>query len=211
VGGWLVSQVNLLPPEILAAQRQRRLAGVVALAGVGLIGLILVFYVLQLGKVGGIRSDIDQQKQTNQGLQTEIQKLREFEQLRARAQAKQKLLNDVFANEISFSGLLMDVSRVIPSTAALTSMSATSQEPAPTTGGSTLLTGRIDIAGLALDYDTIASWLTRLERVRGWVNPWVTSIADPQTGPITYSSGVDLTTAALTERGQRAGGVADAG
>ena len=206
-----MSQVNLLPPEILAAQRQRRLAGVVALAGVGVIGLILVFYVLQLGKVSGIRSDIDQQNQTNQGLQGEIQKLREFEELRTRAQAKQKLLNDVFANEISFSGLLMDVSRVIPSTAALTSMTATSQEPAPTTGGSTLLTGRIDISGLALDYDTIASWLTRLERVRGWVNPWVTSIADPATGPITYSSGVDLTTAALTERGRRSGGVAGAG
>jgi Tfp pilus assembly protein PilN len=206
-----VSQVNLLPPDILAAQRQRRLAGVVALAGIGVIGLILVFYVLQLGKVSGIRSDIDQQQQTNQGLQTEIQKLREFEQLRAQAQAKQKLLNDVFANEISFSGLLMDISRVIPSSAALTSMTATSQEPIPSTGGSTLLTGRIDVAGLALDYDTIASWLTRLERVRGWVNPWVTSIADPESGPITYSSGVDLTTAALTPRGRRAGGVADAG
>jgi Tfp pilus assembly protein PilN len=206
-----VSQVNLLPPEILAAQRQRRLAGVVALAGVGVIGLILVFYVLQLGKVSGIRSDIDQQNQTNQSLQAEIQKLREFEELRTRAQAKQKLLNDVFANEISFSGLLMDVSRVIPSTAALTSMTATTQEPAPTTGGSTLLTGRIDISGLALDYDTIASWLSRLERVRGWVNPWLTSVADPETGPITYTSGVDLTTAALTERGRRAGGVASAG
>jgi Tfp pilus assembly protein PilN len=206
-----VSQVNLLPPDILAAQRQRRLAGVVALAGVGVIGLILVFYVLQLGKVSGIRSDIDQQQQTNQGLQSEIQKLREFEQLRTQAQAKQKLLNDVFANEISFSGVLMDISRVIPSSAALTSMTATSQEPVPSTGGSTLLTGKIDVAGLALDYDTIASWLTRLERVRGWVNPWVTSIADPESGPITYSSGVDLTTAALTERGRRAGGVADAG
>ena len=206
-----MSQVNLLPPEILAAQRQRRLAGVVALAGVGVIGLILVFYVLQLGRVSGIRSDIDQQQQTNQGLQAEIAKLREFETLRAQAQAKQKLLNDVFANEISFSGLLMDISRVIPSTAALTSMNVTSQEPTPTTGGSTLLTGRIDISGLALDYDTVASWLTRLERVRGWVNPWVTSIADPEAGPITYSSGVDLTTAALTERGRRAGGVADAG
>jgi Tfp pilus assembly protein PilN len=206
-----VSQVNLLPPEILAAQRQRRLAGVVALAGIGLIGLILVFYVLQVGKVSGIRSDIDQQQQTNQGLQSEIQKLREFEELRARAQAKQKLLDDVFANEISFSGLLMDMSRVIPSTAALTSMTAAAQEPTPTTGGTTLLTGRIDIAGLALDYDTIASWLMRLERVRGWVNPWVTSIADPETGPITYTSGVDLTAAALTERGRRAGGVPGAG
>ena len=65
VGRWLVSQVNLLPPEIQAAQRQRRLAGVVALAGIGVIGLILVFYVLQLGKVSAIRSDIEEQKQTN--------------------------------------------------------------------------------------------------------------------------------------------------
>ena len=206
-----MSQVNLLPPEIQAAQRQRRLAGVVALAGVGVIGLILVFYVLQVGKVSGIRSDIERQQDTNQSLQGQIQALQEFEELRARAQAKQDLLNEVFANEISFSGLLMDISRVIPSTAALTSMNATSQEPTPTTGGTTLLTGRIDIAGLALDYDTIASWLTRLERVRGWVNPWVTSIADPETGPITYTSGVDLTTAVVTQRGRRAGGVADAG
>jgi Tfp pilus assembly protein PilN len=206
-----VSQVNLLPPEIQAAQRQRRLAGVVALAGIGVIGLILVFYVLQLGKVSAIRSDIEDQKQTNQSLQSQIQALQEFEELRARAQAKQELLNEVFANEISFSGLLMDISRVIPSSAALTSMTATAQEPAPTPGGSTLLTGRIDIAGLALDYETIASWLTRLERVRGWVNPWVTSIADPENGPITYTSGVDLTTAALTQRGRQAGGVADAG
>jgi Tfp pilus assembly protein PilN len=206
-----VSQVNLLPPEIRAAQRQRRLAGVVVLAGFGVIGLILVFYVIQLGNVSAIRSDIEQQNQTNQSLQSQIQALREFEELRARAQAKQELLNEVFANEISFSGLLMDISRVIPSSAALTSMTATAQAPTPTPGGSTLLTGRIDIAGLALDYETIASWLTRLERVRGWVNPWVTSIADPETGPITYTSGIDLTTAALTERGRRAGGVADAG
>lgn len=206
-----MSQVNLLPPEIQAAQRQRRLAGVVALAGIGVIGLILVFYVLQLGKVSAIRSDIEDQKQTNQSLQSQIQALQEFEELRARAQAKQELLNEVYANEISFSGLLMDMSRVIPSSAALTSMTATAQEPAPTPGGSTLLTGRIDVAGLALDYETIASWLTRLERVRGWVNPWVTSIADPENGPITYTSGVDLTTAALTVRGRQAGGVADAG
>jgi Tfp pilus assembly protein PilN len=206
-----MSRVNLLPPDILAAQRQRRLAGVVALAGVGVIGLILVFYVLQLGKLSGIRSDIEQQQQSNQSLQSQIDELREFEELRQRAQAKQALLDSVFANEISFSGLLMDVSRVIPSTAALTAMTASSQEPTPTAGGTTLLTGRIDVAGLALDYDTIASWLTRLERVRGWVNPWVTSIADVVDGPITYSSGVDLTTAVVTPRGRQAGGGAGAG
>jgi Tfp pilus assembly protein PilN len=206
----LVSQVNLLPPDILAAQRQRRLAGVVALAGAGVIVLIFAFYLMQANSLSGVQDDIDRAEQNNAGLQRDIEELQEFEALRAQAQAKQDLLNEVFANEISFSGLLMDVSRVIPSDAALTSFSATAQEPTATTGGSTLLTGRIDVAGLALDYDTIASWLVRLERIRGWVNPWVTSISDPETGPITYASGVDLTTAVVTERGRQAGGI-DAG
>ncbi len=206
-----MSEVNLLPPEIRAAQRQRRMAGVVALAGVGVIGLILLFYVLQVGRLGGVREDIEDQERTNATLRAQIEDLREFDELRARAQAKQDLLNAVFENEISFSGLLMDVSRMIPPNAALTSMSAAAQEPVPTAGGTTLLTGRIDVSGLALDYDTLASWLTRLERVRGWVNPWITSIADPETGPITYTSGVDLTEAVVTARGRRADGVADAG
>jgi Tfp pilus assembly protein PilN len=206
-----VSQVNLLPPDILAAQRQRRMAGVVALAGAGVIGLIFVFYVLQLGSLGSVQEDIDRAEQNNAGLQRDIEALQPFETLRSQAQAKQELLNQVYANEISFSGILMDVSRVIPSDAALTSLATTAQEPTPTTGGSTLLVGRIDVAGLAIDYDTIASWLMRLERVRGWVNPWVTSIADPDTGPITFASGVDLTTAVVTERGQQAGGTVDAG
>jgi Tfp pilus assembly protein PilN len=204
-----MSQVNLLPPDIQAAQRQRRLAGVVALAGVGVIGLILVFYVLQLGKLAGVREDIEDEERSNASLQAEIDQLQEFDDLRARAQAKEALLNQVYENEVSFSGLLMDVSRVIPPTAALTSMSAAKQEPTPSTGGTTLLVGRIDVAALALDYDSVASWLTRLERVRGWVNPWVNSIADPASGPITYTSGVDLTDAAVTARGRR--GVSDAG
>jgi Tfp pilus assembly protein PilN len=206
-----VSNVNLLPPDILAAQRQRRLAGVVALAGVGVIGLILVFYVLQLGKLAGVRDDIEDEERSNASLQTEIDQLQEFDDLRARAQAKQELLNEVFANEVSFSGLLMDVSRVIPPTAALTSLSAAKQDPTPSTGGTTLLVGRIDVAAIALDYESVASWLTRLERVRGWVNPWVNSIADPDNGPIAYTSGVDLTETAVTQRGRRAGGVTDAG
>ena len=206
-----MSQVNLLPPDILAAQRQRRLAGVVALAGIGVIGLILLFYVLQLGSLGGVEDDIEAAEQNNAGLQRDIENLQEFEDLSVEAQAQQELLNAVYANEISFSGILMDVSRVIPSDAALTSLTAAAQEPTPSSGGSTLLVGRVDVAGIALDYEAIASWLMRLERVQGWVNPWVTSISDPEAGPITFTSGVDLTTAVVTERGQQAGGTADAG
>ena len=91
----------------------------------------------------------------------------------------------------------MDISRAIPSDAALTSLTTAAQEPTPASGGTTLLVGRIDVAGIAMDYESIASWLMRLERIRGWV--------------ITYTAGVDLTTAVVTERGQQAGGTSDAG
>ena len=106
-----MSQVNLLPPEILAAQRQRRMAGVVVLAGIGVIGLVRVFYFIQASALSGVQSDIEAAEQNNAGLQRDIQELQEFQALREQAQAKQELLNQVFANEISFSGLLMDLSR----------------------------------------------------------------------------------------------------
>jgi uncharacterized membrane protein YjfL (UPF0719 family) len=73
-----MSQVNLLPPDIQAAQRQRRLAGVVALAGIGVIGLILVFYVLQLSTLSGVREDIEDQERSNASLQNEIDQLQQF-------------------------------------------------------------------------------------------------------------------------------------
>ena len=60
-----------------------------ALAGVGVIGLILVFYVLQLGSLGGVNDDIEAAEQNNAGLQRDIEDLQEFEDLSAEAQAKQ--------------------------------------------------------------------------------------------------------------------------
>ena len=52
---------------------------------------------------------------------------------------------------------------------------------------------------------SLSTWLTRLEQVEGWVNPWMSTISRrDQGGSIyTFSSGVDLTPDVLTERGRR--------
>lgn len=202
-----MSQVNLLPREILQRQRMRRLSYLIGLAAAALVALIFLFYLVQVGTLGGVREDIDQQERTNQGIQAQIQTLQEFEDLRAEAQRKQELLDAAFAGEMSFSGVLTDVSRLIPGTAFLNEMSIQMTAPAQPTEPDVPATtptfvGAISFGGVSTEYDTVADLLTRLERVEGWVNPWVQSAAEAEGTGVTFTTGVDLSEDVLTQRGR---------
>jgi hypothetical protein len=107
--------------------------------------------------------------------------------------------------------VLLDVSRVIPDPSYLTSLTGALTAPTGTVIGSsgtpatsTTLIGTMTFAGVADQTQTIASWLTRLEDVKGWVNPWVNTAQEqtPQTGIYLFDTGVDLTVDAATVRGR---------
>jgi Tfp pilus assembly protein PilN len=203
-----VSQVNLLPPELRARQKTRQQTTLIAGAGVALIVLLLGFWFLQSQKLSGVNDDIAAQNLTNSGLQTQIDQLQNFQQLQAQAAAQQALLTKAFAGEVSFSQMLMDLSRTIPSDAYLDSFNATltapvaggAVAPASTTG----FVGSFTASGASDGFESLASWLTRLESVKGWVNPWFSSATETgaNTGLYTFTSGVDLSNDSLTTRGR---------
>ncbi len=206
-----MSQVNLLPPELLARQKQRRLTSLIILGGGIAMLLLLGFWFLQGQKLSDVNEEIAAQNATNAGLEAQIQGLAEYQALEEEAAQKEVLLAEAYAGEVSFSGLLMDMSRVIPSDAYLTALniilstsdvSVDGAAPAGTaTGG---LIGSISSEGKAAGTESLASWLTRLESVQGWVNPWLASITETEAGSrlYTFTSGVDLSAQALTVRGQ---------
>jgi Tfp pilus assembly protein PilN len=208
-----VSQVNLLPPELLARQKQRRLTSLIILGGGIAMLLLLGFWFLQGQKLSDVNEQIAAQNAVNAGLQAQIQELSEFQALQEEAAQKEALLAQAYAGEVSFSGLLMDMSRVIPSDAYLTAMNILLTETVPGTEGAAAptggaaggtLIGSITADGQAAGIESLAQWLTRLESVQGWVNPWLTSIQETEAGSrlYTYSSGVDLSSQAITARGQ---------
>jgi Tfp pilus assembly protein PilN len=209
-----VSQVNLLPPELLTRQKTRRLTTLVIGAGAVLVVLLLGFWFLQGQKLSGVEEDIAAQNAVNAGLQAQIDGLQEAQALQEEAASKQALLSTAYAGEVSFSQMLMDLSKVIPSDAYLTSFDA-SLSGAVTTGAatttetttSTAFAGSFSVEGAADGFESIASWLTRLESVRGWVNPWLSNAEETgsNTGLYTFSSGADLSDAALTARGGEGG------
>ncbi len=211
-----MSQVNLLPPDIQRSQRVRRVTLGVLAAGAVVLALVFAFYLLQAQSLSSVNDDIRSQENTNQGFQNEIDDLQKYEDLQARAQQQQALLDSAYANEVAFSGLLMDLSRVIPSDAYLGSFDVTTTAPAapaaaaPTT---TTFVGTITTNGTGASFETLSRWLTSLEQIKGWANPWMPSITQSAsaTGAYDFTTSVDLTQDVLTARGAAAGGVVATG
>ena len=204
-----MSQVNLLPPEIRQRAQTRKLTLMVI--GAGFVALVLVgfFFVLQSANLARVQDDLAAQQARNAAIDKQIAGLQEFAQLQTEATAKQALLKAAFANEVSFSGVLLDLSRVIPSDAYLTTFSAVVAPPSTDLTTTTPLIGTMTAAGQAQGADSLASWITRLESVKGWVNPWISTFAEQgaNTDRFTFNSGADLTDDVLTDRARDAAAV----
>jgi Tfp pilus assembly protein PilN len=203
-----MSQVNLLPHDIQEGQRYRRLTLLVLLVGAIVLVLILGLFFIQVGKLSSVNNDVEASQQNNDFIQSQINQLQKYEDLQVQAQAAQAELSAAYQGEVSFSGMLMDLSRVIPSDAFLTTFSSTISGPPAAEGGGTQTTtplvGTITMDGEAIGFDSLSTWLTRLETVQGWVNPWMPTISadNAVANAFTFSTSVDLTADAETARGQ---------
>jgi hypothetical protein len=106
---------------------------------------------------------------------------------------------------------------VIPPDMYLTSYNATVDTTAvpsteiTTTPDTTTFVGTMAFSGSTLHFDSLSIWLTRLEEVEGWANPWTSNISQDSAvlGAYAFDTTVDLTQDALTQRGR--GGVAAGG
>jgi Tfp pilus assembly protein PilN len=212
-----MSRVNLLPSDIKRGQQVRRRTFLVIVGGAVVIGLIVLMWIYQGVRLSGVNDDIQAQNQTNAGLQQEINDLQKYEDLQVEAQQQQELLTAAYANEVAFSGVLVDVSKVIPPDMYLTSYNATVDTTAvpatetTTTPDTTTFVGTMAFSGSTLHFDSLSIWLTRLEEVEGWANPWTSNISQDSAvvGAYAFDTTVDLTQDALTQRGR--GGVAAGG
>src|SRR5919106_4143449 len=113
-------------------------------------------------------------------LPPEIRERQRYPELQQELEDRRTLLNTLLADRVLWSGVLRDVSLVIPGemwlsgltgslTAAPTAEGTTTTTPTVPGGG---LVGQITFNGFAFDHRDVALWLSRLEDVRGFVNPW---------------------------------------
>lgn len=218
-------RINLLPPEIYERQRiRRRTAAVIAVGVIVLVG-IGAFYFLQILRLNSVEDDIAAQEAENAALQQQIDGLQEIAALQTEIESTRTLLSTLMADRVLWSGVLRDVSLVIPGEAWLDTLTGqlggaapvggttgtTTTTTTPTTTGTTApgLVGQITFTGFAFDHRDVALWLSRLEDVRGFINPWLGNSTKTVVGDSTvvqFTSSVDLSDRALARRSGGGGG-----
>ena len=206
-----MSQVNLLPSDLRERQRVRRQTFGVAAAGVVVLLLVAVFFFLQVMRLRDVESDLEAQRAENAQLEAEVSRLLRFQEILDQLSTRRELLRGILENEVSWSGVLRDLSLVIPSQVWIQDMSGSVTVPtggappeAPAGTQPTGLIGSIQINGVSLDTPGVALWLTRLEDVQGWANAWLTSATKSDLAGsevVNFSSSVDLTAEAAIRRG----------
>jgi Tfp pilus assembly protein PilN len=211
-------RINLLPPEIYERQRLRRRTALVVAVGIILLAGVGAFYFLQILRLNAVEDDVAQQEAENARLQQEIGELQEIADLQAEIESTRTLVSTLLSDRVLWSGILRDISLVIPGEAwleGLTGSLATATvgaTEAPTVQGQgppAGLVGQITFTGFAFDHRDVALWLSRLEDVRGFVNPWLSNSAKAPIGEtevVQFSSSVDLSERALAQRGPGGGG-----
>jgi Tfp pilus assembly protein PilN len=224
-----MTQVNLLPGDVKERQRTRRLMAAVILAVGAVVALLFVVFMLQAAKLSDANHKLQAQEAVNADLDSQIAQLQPFADLKAQVAAREALTAGALDGQVLWSGVLRDVSMVIPDKVWLSGMVGALNPPAaaaapvaPPTPGATpspgavpaapttpavtgpALIGTIQFTGFADDLPSVAQWLSRLERVTGWTNPWVsTAVAVDENGPsVQWTGTLDLSAEATVQGGR---------
>jgi hypothetical protein len=124
-----MTQVNLLPGDVKERQLTRRLTGAVILAVGAVVALLFVVFTLQAAKLSDASHKLATQQAVNADLDSQIAQLRPFAELKAQVAAREALTAAALDGEVLWSGVLRDVSMVIPERVWLSGMVGTLTPP----------------------------------------------------------------------------------
>ena len=164
------------------------------------VGLLVVLFMYESSRLASTNRAIDAQNAQNAALQSQINDLQRFADLKDQLAQRQALVTGLQQGSVAWSGVLHDLSMVIPGDVYLTSMTGTVQVAGGGVGvqaSPTGLIGTLQYQGIATDHPAVALWLDRLVKVTGWSNARVnseTKTLDTSTGTSTvnFSGSVDL-------------------
>jgi Tfp pilus assembly protein PilN len=194
-------QINLIPSEIAERRRARQITLMLGAAGLALIGVLVLIFIIQAARLSGERGNLEAQERTNQRLQRRVTQLQGFAQLQQTLRTKEQLLGQLTANEVRWSLLLNNISLVIPSDVWLTNFSGSVQlASGPTTPTTTGPVGTIQVSGSTFTHLDVARWLSRLSGVDEFLFPYLSlssKAASETTTLVDFNSSVQLSQESL--------------
>jgi Tfp pilus assembly protein PilN len=175
-----MTEVNLLPPEFRRRHRSRALTRQVVMVAAAALLLLIVVFVYESSRLSSAQDELAAQNAHNAELTAQISNLQRYANLQTELTTKKELVTDLEQGVVQWSGVLHDLSMVMPSDVYLTSMTGQiTLGPGgwETSASASNLIGVMQFQGVALNFPNVALWIDKLVDVDGWANAWVTTAA----------------------------------
>ena len=115
-------RIDLLPRLLVEQRLVRRQRTGIGAGFLVLLAVLSVWYVLEAQKLGDAQAEADQERATATTLRAQRAQLQPLADLEAQIDAAEQLRASVYRNEIRFSGVMRDISAIVPTDVWLTSM-----------------------------------------------------------------------------------------
>ena len=204
-------RVNLLPPEIEAQRRFRKVQTGLGLAAAASVGLVGVMVLLANGQVNDAQQDLDAQNARATALQTQTQKYAEVPLVYSQVEAAEAQVGEAMSKEVRWSYFLNDLSLATPRKVWLTTMTVTQEMGAPVDAAAVpgdvnylqAGVGNIVFEGKGYGHNDVAAWLDALAKQKGLTQPYFTVSDAEKIGTedvVTFTSQATITEDAFSGR-----------
>lgn len=196
-------QINLLPPELQARRRGRRVLSIVTIAGVVVLAFLGVVLFIQRTTISSEEDELERLQGQAAQLRTQVAELREFGQLKDEIDRKRNVLATALTNDVAWSKFLNDLSLIIPDDSWLTNLSLTASVGEAPSGVQSF--GNVSFQGFVFDFPGLAGWLTRTAQIEGLTFVYLTNGSRQELsgqGVVSFAANANLTEALLSGRCQ---------
>ncbi len=196
-------RIDLLPRKLVEERLVRRQRTGIGAGFLVLLAALGVWYVLETQQLSDAQAAADQERATATNLRAQRAQLQPLADLESQIDAADRLRATVYRNEIRFSGVMRDISAIVPDDVWLTSMAVAFNDtasasatgdgppPAPAGGGAAATTpgspgagspvASITFAGAGLEHVDVGGFLRALARgpkkggQQVYLNPYFTT------------------------------------
>jgi type IV pilus assembly protein PilM len=210
------SRLSVLPEEVAAARRTRRLMTVAAGGVAGLVGVLGLVSVAEAWALHDAKSQVHAAQARVGSLQGEASKLQALTAVHGQVQARQALVVTALTGDIDWVRVLGQLAAVMPPNLSLTSFSGARASATPGSTSTGTSTASTSSAGASSGVGTltfavtgkgglpaVAAWLDGLQRDHALQGTWVSGVSVMSNGgTVTFSSTANLTPQADSNRAQ---------
>jgi Tfp pilus assembly protein PilN len=204
-----VPRVNLLPPEIVAGRRFRRVQRLLGAAVLGTVAVAGFGLAWAWHEVSLAQADLDVSRARTAQLHTEEAKYADVPRLLAQVEQAKQAREQALGRDVAWYRFFDDLAAATPQSVSLSNVSvaldATGSAAAP---GADPLTpsglGTVTFAGAGDRFPDVATWLDSVATIAGLDGSTLTSATraagGSQDGPVTFSSKIVIAETALSHR-----------